>query len=44
MNPVREKLVGAPEEYAHSSAANGVELDECPPWLKPQARGADTRG
>ena len=43
MNPMRSKLVSTPEEYAYSSAASGVELDEYPPWLKPEARGADTR-
>ena len=43
MNPVRAKLVGMPEEYAYSSAPSGAELDECPPWLKPHAKGADTR-
>jgi len=35
MNPVRARLASAPEEYAYSSAASLVELDECPPWLKP---------
>jgi putative transposase len=44
MNPVRARLAGAPEEYAYSSAASGAELDECPPWLKPHAKNADTRG
>ena len=43
MNPVRARLVTRAEDYPYSSAAAGAELDECPPWLKPQARGADTR-
>ena len=43
MNPVRARLADAPEGYAYSSAAGGVELDERPPWLKPPVKGADTR-
>lgn len=35
MNPLRAKLAGTPEDYPYSSAASDVDLDECPPWLKP---------
>jgi putative transposase len=35
MNPVRARLVGRAEEYAHSSANGKFVLDPMPPGLKP---------
>jgi len=35
MNPVKARLSDTPEEYRHSSAAGGFELDTLPQRLKP---------
>ena len=37
LNPVRAKLVGAPQDYPYSSAYPGFSLDEAPQRLKPVA-------
>ncbi|HEX6503178.1 MAG TPA: transposase [Terriglobales bacterium] len=38
-NPIRKRLVEAPERYPFSSAASGIQLDEVPQGLKPQNFG-----
>jgi|SRR5579859_7792333 len=44
MNPVRARLAESPDAYPYSSAGNALELDPCPPWLKPHPKDAETRG
>ena len=36
-NPVRAKLANVPEEYRYSSAHSALQMDECPPGLKPRS-------
>ena len=36
LNPVRTKLAVTAEEYSHSSAGKGFEMDSAPPGLKPK--------
>jgi hypothetical protein len=43
-NPVKARLVEAPELFAYSSAFPGVEVDPAPPWLKPVPGRALYRG
>jgi hypothetical protein len=43
-NPVKARLVEAPELFAYSSAFPGVEVDPAPPWLKPVSGRALYRG
>jgi putative transposase len=43
-NPVKRGIVVSPDEYAWSSAAQGVQLDDVPQRLKPLARAAVRHG
>ena len=43
-NPVKARLVEAPEVFPYSSAFPGLETDPAPPWLKPTRRQALSRG
>ncbi len=42
-NPVKKRLVGAPEDYRWSSASGRFELDEPPQRLKPRPASAALR-
>ena len=43
-NPVKARLVEAPEVFPYSSAFPGIETDPAPPWLKPLPSHGLSRG
>ncbi len=43
-NPVKARLVDSPELFPYSSAFPGIATDPAPPWLKPAASQAWSRG
>jgi putative transposase len=43
-NPVKAGLVDAPELFPYSSAFPRIAIDPAPPWLKPVASQAFSRG